>query len=88
MATLTDGSITRRLVDLDADERAISAERRDLHRQIGNPDWDVALAGSRAAILEQLDRVSAQRRELHVQINDLRAEVGTPLRVRWSRPCR
>lgn len=74
------GSIVSKLAELDAGERAISAHRRDLHRQIDILYLSAPLDNGQVALLDRLEDqerdVSAQRHDLHKQIGELRVQVG------------
>jgi hypothetical protein len=66
------GDLRAELVDLEAEETRISAERRHLHRQI---DFGYANDAARARERELSDR----RRELHRRIDELREQLGMPV---------
>jgi len=86
MTTRAEGSIVSRLNELDMEERAISAERKNLHRQIDGVYLNAPLDDTKFALLIRLEQqeraVSAERRKLHTAINRLRGQSRDTMRAR------
>jgi hypothetical protein len=76
------GAVVDGLARLDAQEREISAQRRDLHEQIDRIYLSAPLSDDeveRLDELEELERhVSEQRRRVHREIDLQRATIGLP----------